>query len=245
MALRPWFVVLAACTVVLVLMTGDLLAHGMLFALDWKARGLRLENHLPALKAPVTLLVMMGQRAFTIPVALVVVAYLVRRVRSWHPLALLVVSLLGHNLVVGAAKLFFGRAKGETGSGDFFAGGTIYPSGHTSNTVITYGLIVYLLVGYDVRRLSRGLLALAALPTVIVSAGSLFINSHWLSDIVSGWLFGAIILCATVVLDQVLVTGTPLRGRPPVRLPPEGTPAPADTVDRVGSPGTGGESYRY
>ncbi len=43
------------------------------------------------------------------------------------------------NVVVGAMKVLIGRAETETGSVDVLSGGIIFPSGHSSNMVLTGG----------------------------------------------------------------------------------------------------------
>ncbi|NEE50173.1 hypothetical protein G3M55_36900, partial [Streptomyces sp. SID8455] len=70
--------------------------------------------------------------------------------RSWRqhtlrPLLVLGTSLLLLNVTVGAVKLGLGRLgphyATQIGSAEMFAGGDIFPSGHTANAVVTWGIL--------------------------------------------------------------------------------------------------------
>jgi hypothetical protein len=87
-------------------------------------------------------------------VALAYAAWLSLRVRSWRPLLVMVAALLALNGVVGTLKLTFGRLSPNQGCPWMFAGGTEYPSGHASNSLVTWGTVLWLLQRYDRQRLS-------------------------------------------------------------------------------------------
>ena len=64
------------------------------------------------------------------------------RHRTLHPLLVLGTSLLLLNITVGAVKYGLGRLGPHyattVGSAEMFAGGDIFPSGHTANAVVTW-----------------------------------------------------------------------------------------------------------
>ncbi|HET9781841.1 MAG TPA: phosphatase PAP2 family protein [Candidatus Dormibacteraeota bacterium] len=83
-------------------------------------------------------------------------------------------------------------------------GGNSFPSGHMLRTVITYGLIAFV-----IRRLSpsprvRMLAVIGAVAIIVLMAfDRLYLDVHWESDVVGGLLLGAIALLAgTVWLDR-------------------------------------------
>lgn len=145
-----------------------------------------------------------GQRAYSAPVLVAVAGYLAWRFSSRRPLLLAGSALLALNVAVGAAKFFFGRSRPRSGVDLLWTHGVQFPSGHTANAVLTWGLTVYLLAVYlrpgaaVVRRLTGGVAALSA----GVSAASLYLNTHWLSDLVSGLLAGGLLLAAVVAADR-------------------------------------------
>ena len=63
-----------------------------------------------------------------------------RRHRTWRPVVLAAMSFLVLNVVVGAMKILIGRSETETGNPDVLNGGVIFPSGHSSNMVLTGGV---------------------------------------------------------------------------------------------------------
>ena len=85
---------------------------------------------------------------FALPVLAATVFYVYRRTRSWRPVAVAAVSVFMLNLVVLILKLGFGRSWPRTADPSFFTGGMAYPSGHSANIVLVYGLAAYLLSNY-------------------------------------------------------------------------------------------------
>ena len=191
----------AVCLVLFVALTVASVRGGRLDALDWRVWHDRPERQWPELKPSARVLTYFGLRAPTAAIALFFAWRIARRVRTWRPVIVLAGSLLGLNLVVGILKIVLGRAKAETGSGAYFDGGLMYPSGHSANAVVTWGVLAYLAVAYA-RASRRTAAILAFVPTPAVAAGSWFLGSHWITDIVAGWLIGAVILVAAVQWDR-------------------------------------------
>jgi membrane-associated phospholipid phosphatase len=145
-----------------------------------------------------------GQRAVALPI-LAVATYLVcRRGRSWRPAVVAACSVFALNLVVLVLKLLLGRAGPGTADPSFFAGGMAYPSGHSANIVLVYGLIAYLVSEYtDPSRRSRvvlwGTVTVLAVTMVVTSVT---LNWHWFADLVAGLLVGGIVLELTAGVDR-------------------------------------------
>jgi undecaprenyl-diphosphatase len=183
-------------TVIAVLMAGYLaLTLAVLFrspvtGLDHTI-ALRLHGRWPLWKHDVHSYVMLGQRGPTILFALPVVAWVARRRRSWRPVSTLITGLALLNLSVGAVKVLTGRLgpRVTEHAHDVFAGGDIFPSGHVSNAVVVYGVLAILAV-----RHRKAVIALATWICVSVGFGTLYLGTHWLSDVIGGWLAGALVL---------------------------------------------------
>ncbi len=81
-----------------------------------------------------------------------------------------------------------------------------YPSGHTANIVLVYGLAVYLLARYRgvPPRVSRLLWALVVLLSVVMVATSVTLNWHWFADLIAGLLVGAVVLQLTEAVDSLV-----------------------------------------
>jgi hypothetical protein len=144
-----------------------------------------------------------GQRAVCLPVLGAVIFWMWRRTGSWRPAVVSGVSVFFLNLVVGILKVVLGRESPHTADPAFFVGGLAYPSGHTSNIVLVYGLAVYLLGRYyRVSRRTYGLLwSAVALLSVVMVVVSMSLNWHWFADLVAGLIVGGIVLELTVAAD--------------------------------------------
>ena len=82
------------------------------------------------------------------------------------------------------------------GDPSFFNEGLLYPSGHAANVVLVYGLTAYLVVHYgrSQRRTARALAAVVLLLAVVMTAVALYTRDHWFTDMVGGFLAGALVL---------------------------------------------------
>jgi membrane-associated phospholipid phosphatase len=147
-----------------------------------------------------------GQRAVALPILGLALWWIYRRTRSWRPLVVAAVSVFTLNLVVLILKVSLGRAQPITGDPSFFTGGMAYPSGHSANIVLVYGLAAYLLSRYAdpalrTRVLLWGLVGLLAVTMVVTS---LTLNWHWFADLVAGLLIGGIVLELTATVDRMV-----------------------------------------
>ncbi|MFE7446935.1 phosphatase PAP2 family protein [Streptomyces chartreusis] len=168
-----------------------------LVRLDWQVMFFRPYQQWAEIHAFVDYYVVLGQRG---PTAVMVAAWL--GWRSWRqhtlrPLLALGVSLLLLNITVGAAKIGMGRLGPHyattIGSNEMGLGGDIFPSGHTANAVVTWGILAYLA---STPRARRWLSALSAVTSLGVGLSTVYLGTHWLSDVLLGWAAGLLILLA-------------------------------------------------
>ncbi|WP_369168263.1 phosphatase PAP2 family protein [Streptomyces sp. R28] len=164
---------------------------------DWQVMFFRPYQQWAEIHAFVDYYVVLGQRG---PTAVMVAAWL--GWRSWRqhtlrPLLALGVSLLLLNITVGAAKLGMGRLGPHyattIGSNEMGLGGDIFPSGHTANAVVTWGILAYLA---STPRARRWLSALSAVTSLGVGLSTVYLGTHWLSDVLLGWAAGLLIMLA-------------------------------------------------
>ncbi|MFF0436039.1 phosphatase PAP2 family protein [Streptomyces sp. NPDC004327] len=176
-----------------------------LVLIDWKIMLFRPYQQWPEWHAFLDYYVVLGQRG---PTAVMVAAWL--GWRSWRqhtlrPLLSLGAALLLLNATVGAVKLGLGRLgphyATQVGSAELFAGGDIFPSGHTANAVVTWGILAYLAT---TPRARRYLSALSALVALGVGLTTVYLGTHWLSDVLLGWAAGLVVLLALPWCEPVI-----------------------------------------
>ncbi|MEU6868921.1 phosphatase PAP2 family protein [Streptomyces sp. NPDC046876] len=173
------------------------LTTSWLVRLDWQVFFFRPYEQWPQVHAFLDYLVVLGQRG---PTAVMVAAWL--GWRSWRqhtlrPLIALGVALLLLNITVGSVKLGLGRLGPHyattIGSAELFAGGDIFPSGHTANAVVTWGILAYLASTTVTRRV---LSMVSAVVSLSVGATTVYLGTHWVSDVLLGWSAGLLIMLA-------------------------------------------------
>lgn len=145
-----------------------------------------------------------GQRAVCLPVLGAVLFWIWRRTGRNRPVVVSAVSIFVLNAIVAVLKIGLGRGEPGTMNPDFFVGGMAYPSGHTSNIMLVYGLIPYLLATYARVRprtvnIWTGLVALLSIWMVVVSVT---LTWHWFADLWAGLLIGGMTLALTSAADH-------------------------------------------
>jgi len=149
----------------------------------------------------------LGLRWITASILILAAALIGRRFSSWRPLNLSVLSLIFLNLFVGAAKIGFGRCKARENFGIcIFTDGMAYPSGHTANALVTWGLLAYIIFRYTHRDPFEGLRLywVVGLMTIAVCIASLIRNTHWFTDLLGGMFLGGAILVLVVAIDRFI-----------------------------------------
>jgi undecaprenyl-diphosphatase len=75
-----------------------------------------------------------------------------------------------------------------------------YPSGHAMLSVVTYGLICYCLWRYLIRRPRPRLVLLIGTALLILSTGlsRIYLQVHYPSDVLVGWLAGGLLLSGVI-----------------------------------------------
>jgi membrane-associated phospholipid phosphatase len=246
------------------------LVSSWLVTLDWKVMLFRPYQQWPEIHAFLDYYIVLGQRG---PTATMVACWL--GWRSWRqhtlrPLLTLGAALLLLNVTVGAVKIGLGRLgphyATQIGSAELFAGGDIFPSGHTANAVVTWGILAYLAT---TPRARRYLSAMSAIVSLGVGLTTVYLGTHWLSDVLLGWAAGLLIMLGLPWVEPLITRaeawifaqrenlrgfGRPVPSVPvaaggprPVLLPqPDGKDAPArEPVVSAASGGTGTRSRAH
>lgn len=162
--------------------------------LDQSLAALHLKAAHPGWRPWINGYVVLGQRGPAILGFLPVFVWVAWRTRSMRPLVMLGTGLVLLNVSVGVVKYAIGRVGpmhvGDGDVHDILAGGNIYPSGHVSNAVVVYGLVAWVITARW-RKLAIGA---AIFLSVTVGLSTVYLRTHWFSDVLGGWLAGALVL---------------------------------------------------
>jgi len=204
--IRRGLVSLGVLTGLLAVVTIQVATGTGLVRLDVAAHNLDLENHWSRTWVVLKVLEVLGQRGPTALEALLVVGWIARWRRDWRPLLVLGGGLLTLNAFVGVLKIVFERGKPYYGNPDLFTTGMMFPSGHASNAVLTWGIVGYIIARYARVRNPRRWLQWTAVVTtgvmIAVGVASVYYDTHWVTDLVAGWIAGGMVLQATVLVDR-------------------------------------------
>jgi undecaprenyl-diphosphatase len=202
---RPSFRVIAAVGLVLiyVVLTVGVLSGSDVDGLDTLVFRWAGTKPWPGMYELVSWWVLLGQRAICCGIAAAWFVWVAVRRRDLRPLLTFVVVTLVLNVTVGVVKLAIGRlgplqlgrSAADIGASRVFDDGTIFPSGHTSNAVVIWGLMALLAVRH---RKVWG--AVAGLMAVTVGLSTIYLGTHWVSDVVAGWAAGGLVLLAVPLM---------------------------------------------
>ncbi|MCW2534349.1 MAG: putative Phosphoesterase [Modestobacter sp.] len=250
-AVRRRTALAALLLAVLVALLVGVLAGGRIVDLDLAVYRWSPAQHWPQLSGVLAWWVVLGQRAVCLSLAALWLGWRARRERDRRPLVLLLVATALTEVGVGGMKMLVGRLGPLQLGADavlpgaaqvFAAGGTIFPSGHTANAVVTWGVVAML--ARERRRLGA---VLAAAVAVSVGLTTVYLGTHWLTDVLAGWCAGGLVLLAVPVAvpwavraggavrrRAVALVPDPLAwtaARPPTLVRPGATPGRGTNVE--------------
>ena len=191
--------------VAFLLVTEQVLTKSFLYSLDHKIKAIKHHTFRGISSHFLLALDDLGLRSLTATCLLVTAVLIAYRFKSWRPINLSLAALLLLNGVVGVAKVIFGRSKPRLNI-DIYHSGIVgsYPSGHSSNALLTWGMLAYLIYRYTKFGASKlpFLYSLVAAVTLVVCLVSLLRNTHWLSDLIGGAFLGGSILVFLIAADR-------------------------------------------
>jgi membrane-associated phospholipid phosphatase len=201
---RPTWWALLLAAVVAVLVTVDLLVHGLLERADLRISEVVSEWGLAdsAAYPAVWLVTQIGGRGAILVVLAGLVAWLAWRRRTWVPLRRVVLALVVLTAVVYAAKYATGRTAPAYPGSYFFSDGASYPSGHVANAVLMWGVARWQAVEFGLPpRVQRTFWWLSVAGPVATGVAMVSLDFHWVTDAVVGAAVGVLLLGVVHTLD--------------------------------------------
>ena len=107
--------------------------------------------------------------------------------------AFLVICLFTSWRLMLVLKLLFGRER-PVGEHLVIAKGLSFPSGHAMVSIAFYGFLIYIITTGRQDRWSRVLAVLIGIFIFLIGLSRIYLNVHYATDVIAGFLFGAIVL---------------------------------------------------
>jgi membrane-associated phospholipid phosphatase len=150
----------------------------------------------------------LGATPSVILVTCVSVAFLLLR-GHWHGAVALTVAVTATQAVVYGIKALVARARPPDSAAFVDAAGYAFPSAHAASGVALYGLLALFLL----RRLD-GRTRVTVCGIALVGVGSLgltrvYLGAHYPTDVLAGWLVGALVAAAAWALARAVCTRLP------------------------------------
>jgi membrane-associated phospholipid phosphatase len=142
---------------------------------------------------------LLGGGVVTIPFRIAVAIYLAWR-RHWRALAVWIVSWVAAEVILSFAKGWFQRSRPPLPL--VVTSGYSFPSGHAvAGAAIAVALVLVLMPAGPRRRKWE---VLAAAAAFVMALSRVYLNAHWLSDVVAGVLLGAgVALGAAALVTEI------------------------------------------
>jgi undecaprenyl-diphosphatase len=116
-----------------------------------------------------------------------------------------VFAVAGNGLLNTALKWVFGRRRPLPTDGAALLAGFSFPSGHSSGTVVAYGMLAYLGVRLLAPRWHLPVLAVAAVFSGLVGLSRLVLGVHFASDVIAGLASGTAWLALCVMGLEIVL----------------------------------------
>jgi membrane-associated phospholipid phosphatase len=144
-------------------------------------------EHLTALMKIVTNL---GGIIIIGPGTLIIVAYLLLK-KDIHNAASLSIAVTGGIILNNLLKLFFQRPRPISETTLAEISGWSFPSGHSMNSIIFYGMLAYVLTKFLVTWQLRIFMLIATFLIIfIIGISRIYLQVHYLSDVIAGFSCG-------------------------------------------------------
>lgn len=121
-------------------------------------------------------------------------------VRGQRRMAIYVgLSAFGAMLLNALVKQLVGRLRPAVEDPFYTVAGASFPSGHAMSSFVAYGVLVLVFAPQLRAPVQRGFVAFVAVLVAAIGFTRLALGAHFLTDVVGGWLLGALWLAFTTV----------------------------------------------
>ncbi|HKU34092.1 MAG TPA: phosphatase PAP2 family protein [Paenarthrobacter sp.] len=140
--------------------------------------------------------------------AVIAIAVLGLKRKSWTPVILIAVAGAGSVLMINVGKQLIGRSRPPLSDAiPPFEYSAAFPSGHALGSVVVAGIVAYLIMLR--RKTARGRLWTAAIATAFAATMGLsrvYLGHHWLTEVLGAWALGLAWLVLVITAHRIYLT---------------------------------------
>lgn len=131
-----------------------------------------------------------------IVIMLGIVLLLVKSLRNKYGVKFAIVALSSTAIYQGM-KYIFQRPRPDIALRLIEESGYSFPSGHSMNCLVSYGILAYLLLRYcENRKLAKLLSIGLGLIIILIGLSRVYVGVHFPTDVIGGWSLGIAVLVA-------------------------------------------------
>jgi membrane-associated phospholipid phosphatase len=170
----------------------DVVAESGVAGLDKPALAWAKQLRTPELDSATTAFTNIGGSIGMPILATILTAWLTYHSRTWRPIILVCGAAAVSMTITNVGKGMFGRIRPDhVDAVPPYETSPSFPSGHTLNTTVVIGVLVYLLC----LQVARTWIRFSAIVAGILFAGAMglsrvFLGHHWMTDVMFAWLLG-------------------------------------------------------
>lgn len=142
----------------------------------------------------------LGSSVVLVPVLLVASAYFLAAGRAVRATIGMWSAYLGAVVLHQLVKGLVARPRPPAVDDLAHATGDAFPSGHTTQALVAWGVLALLLLRAH-PRWTRWLVTGATLLVLLVGASRIYLGAHWLTDVLGGLALGGALLAVLLILD--------------------------------------------
>lgn len=160
------------------------------------------ERRSPVLNAVFITITYMGNWQTVIGVGLIML--ILPRLRK--PIGVpLTAAAIGSTVIYKAAKMIFQRPRPDIAVRLITEGGYSFPSGHSMNCIVFYGMLIYLVRKYcHNKKIADVLTALLTLLIAGIGFSRIYVGVHFPTDVLGGWSLGiAVLVTEIIILEKI------------------------------------------
>lgn len=112
-----------------------------------------------------------------------------------------VIISISSTIIYKIVKSIFRRPRPDKVFHMIEQGGFSFPSGHSMNCIVCYGILIYLVRRYvKNKKLANSITVLLSILIICIGFSRIYVGVHFPTDVIGGWSLGITVLCISIII---------------------------------------------